>query len=280
MTAFARGQADQVTWEIRTVNQRYLDISFRMPDNLRELEPELRNMLRDKIHRGKIDCALRLDSIAEGMDEPELDPAKLEHLVRLIDHVASRTSNLSPLNPLELLKWPGVLVEPEDEKEDLLARVKQAFGNAVTSLVSMREREGTELERLILQRLDELAVIVSGVREEAPKIVENLSTRIRDKVADLGTEVDAGRLEQELVYLCQRADVQEELDRLDTHVEEVRTTLANEGPIGRRLDFLMQELNREANTLSSKSLAAEVSIQAVELKVIIEQMREQVQNIE
>jgi uncharacterized protein (TIGR00255 family) len=280
MTAFARSQADQVTWEIRAVNQRYLDLSFRMPDNFRELEPELRNMLRDKVHRGKVDCALRMDGIAEGMNEPELDESKLEHLIRLVDHVASRNNNLSPVNPLELLKWPGVLVEPQSEMEDLLARVKQAFGGAITSLVSMREREGAELERLITERLDELTTIVSGIRDQAPQIVDNLSTRIREKIAELGTEIDTGRLEQELVYLSQRADVQEELDRLDTHVEEVRTTLAKQGPIGRRLDFLMQELNREANTLSSKSLAADVSIQAVELKVIIEQMREQVQNIE
>ncbi|MEX2326971.1 MAG: YicC/YloC family endoribonuclease, partial [Pseudomonadales bacterium] len=204
----------------------------------------------------------------------------LRHISRLVDHVASVSKNVAPVNPLELLRWPGVLTDDSEEFEELLVRIRALFSESLEALVAMREREGAELQRLILERLDSLANIVNQIRAEAPAIMERLSARVRDKIAELDVEMDTGRLEQELVYLAQKSDVYEELDRLDTHIEEVRSTLNTGGTIGRRLDFLMQELNREANTLSSKSSAAEMSIQSVELKVIIEQMREQIQNIE
>ncbi len=280
MTAFARAGADHIAWEVRSVNQRFLEPSFKMPENLRQLEPDLRALLRGRLQRGKIECSLKIDSEALPGAEPQVNTASLHRLARLIDHVASVSSNLAPVNPLDVLRWPGVLHEDPLDFEELARRVRDAFSEALDSLVAMREREGSELSRVILERLAHVEEIVAEVRAQAPAINERLAVRIRDKISEVNVEMDAGRMEQELVYLAQKADVQEELDRLDTHIEEIRSTLSSSEPVGRRLDFLMQELNREANTLSSKATAAETSIQAVELKVIIEQMREQVQNIE
>ena len=279
MTAFARAQAGQVAWELRSVNQRYLDPGFKIPDNMRVLEPELRNFLRARVHRGKIDCVLRIDSGVSETADPVLDQSQLERLQQLLDQLGNIT-RLAPVNPLEVLKWPGILKEDSAEFDELLHAVQQVFEQAVESLITMREREGAELEKMVLERLEGISAIVADVRTALPVILENHQQKLREKITEIGAEVDAGRLEQELVYLAQKSDVAEELDRLDAHMEEVRTTLKGEGAIGRRLDFLMQELNREANTLSSKSIAADVSIQAVELKVMIEQMREQIQNIE
>lgn len=269
-----------MAWEIRTVNQRYLDPVFKLPDNLRILEADLRNLLKHKVARGKIDCLFRWEVPGGEMAEAVVNEGQLRHISRLVDHVASVSKNVAPVNPLELLRWPGVLTDDSEEFEELLVRIRALFSETLEALVAMREREGAELQRLILERLDSLANIVNQIRAEAPAIMERLSARVRDKIAELDVEMDTGRLEQELVYLAHKSDVYEELDRLDTHIEEVRSTLNTGGTIGRRLDFLMQELNREANTLSSKSSAAEMSIQSVELKVIIEQMREQIQNIE
>jgi uncharacterized protein (TIGR00255 family) len=184
------------------------------------------------------------------------------------------------LNTLDLLRWPGVLQEEEFDQSELEHRIKQAFKDTLSSLLQMRQREGDELKRIILDKLLQVEEIVKAVREEAPKIIAKQRQRLMQRLEDLQVDVDAGRLEQELVYLAQKSDILEEIDRLNTHVEEVRTTLKSPGAVGRRLDFLMQELNREANTLSSKAIAANTSIQAVDLKVVIEQMREQVQNLE
>lgn len=280
MTAFARAQAGNMAWEIRTVNQRYLDPVFKLPDNLRVLEPDLRNILKDKVARGKVDCLFRYEMMSTEVAEAVINEEQLRHISRLVDHVASVSKNVAPISPLEILRWPGVLADDSTEFEELQTRIRDLFHEALESLVAMREREGAELQRLLLDRLDHLASIVNQVRREAPAIMEKLSVRMRDKIAELNVEPDTSRLEQELVYIAQKSDVYEELDRLDTHIEEVRSTLGTGGTIGRRLDFLMQELNREANTLSAKSSAAEMSIQAVELKVVIEQMREQIQNIE
>jgi uncharacterized protein (TIGR00255 family) len=280
MTAFARAQSGNVSWEIRSVNHRYLDPGFKIPDNLRLLEPDLRSCLRARLHRGKVDCVLRLDVLGGELEDPVLDREQLERLTRLVDHVAAVSQDLAPINPLEILRWPGVLKEDTEEFDQLLDRIRKAFGDAVDALVAMREREGTELKRITLERLDTLAGVVATVRQRAPEIAATQARRLKERIVELGADVDAGRLEQELVYMAQKSDIQEELDRLDAHIEEVRNTFAGKGAIGRRLDFLMQELNREANTLSSKSTAAETSIQAVELKVVIEQMREQIQNIE
>lgn len=280
MTAFARVEGDQMAWEIRSVNQRYLDLTFRMPDHLRGIEPELRNLLRNKVHRGKIECNLRLESGQGIMDADAIDFDQLDRITRLLAQLADTALNLTPVSPLELLKWPGVMKESAADA-DLVARNAVAlFQQAAAALTDMRDREGQELEQLVLERLATLESLVQLAREQAPVIQERLATRLREKIAEIAVDADPGRLEQELVYIAQKTDVREELDRLDTHIKEVRKTLAEDAGIGRRLDFLMQELNREANTLSSKAATADTAIQAVELKVIIEQMREQIQNIE
>ena len=280
MTAFARAEADAMAWEIRSVNQRYLDVSFKMPEAFRNLETELRNLLRDKIQRGKVDCLLRLDIENLAATEYEIDEAELRKLRSASDQVSAIFGNADAPTTLDILRWPGVIIESTSDVDENNKRIKATFHEAVTNMVSMREREGDELARIIGEKLASLETIVSQVKLEAATINERQEQKLRTRLAALNIEADPGRLEQELVFLAQKSDIAEEIDRLETHIEEVKSTLAQTKPVGRRLDFLMQELNREANTLSSKATAANTSIQAVELKVIIEQMREQVQNIE
>ncbi len=280
MTAFARAEADAMAWEIRSVNQRYLDVSFKMPEAFRNLETELRNLLRDKIQRGKVDCLLRLDIENLAATEYEIDEAELRKLRSASDQVSAIFGNADAPTTLDILRWPGVIIESTSDVDEINKRIKATFHEAVTNMVSMREREGDELARIIGEKLASLETIVSQVKLEAATINERQEQKLRTRLAALNIEADPGRLEQELVFLAQKSDIAEEIDRLETHIEEVKSTLAQTKPVGRRLDFLMQELNREANTLSSKATAANTSIQAVELKVIIEQMREQVQNIE
>lgn len=280
MTAFSRADGPRFAWEIRAVNQRHLDANFRMPEEFRVLEPALRNCLKDYVNRGKLECSLRVDAAASSEAARTIDEQALQHLSRLLDHVSATGHATAAVSPVELLRWPGVLREETADFEALAEEVRSLFDDALKQLVAMREREGEELQRLILSRLESLADIVSRVRADVPGINERLIQRLRDRIRDLDVDADPARLETEIVIMAQKADVQEELDRLDTHIAEVRNAFNDDGPIGRRLDFLMQELNREANTLSSKSSAAEMSLDAVELKVLIEQMREQIQNIE
>lgn len=280
MTAFARAGSTGISWEIRSVNHRYLDAGFKMPDDMRGLEPDLRDYLRSRLHRGKVDCTLRINAISAEQESLSLDPGRLKQLQRLIDQLIEVAPNSAAVNPLEMLKWPGILKEEPSEQSELLTTTQRVFREAIDALVAMREREGAALQQLILERLDAVSAIVSSVQAVAPTILENQQQKLRARIAELCAEVDESSLEQELVYLAQKSDIAEEMDRLVAHVEEVRKTLKGQGAIGRRLDFLMQELNREANTLSSKASTAGVSIQAVDLKVIIEQMREQIQNIE
>ncbi|MFT7687128.1 MAG: hypothetical protein ACI9FB_002480 [Candidatus Azotimanducaceae bacterium] len=280
MTAFARVQSGNITWEIRSVNHRYLDGTFKMPENYRGLEPGLRNNLRTEVDRGKIDCLLRVEEDSKNELNLVINENQLRQLKEAIDATAVVIDNLAPLNALEVLKWPGILSSASIDQTEIEKEVSECFKQALFSLLEMRSREGNELKRIILEKLRELQNIVDEARKEAPIISKRQHEKLIKRLSELNQEADNNRLEQELVYLAQKSDIAEELDRLDTHVEEVQTTLAKSGPVGRRLDFLMQELNREANTLSSKAQAANTSIQAVELKVIIEQMREQVQNIE
>ena len=280
MTAFARTESGNVTWEIRSVNHRYLDGTFKLPEAFRSLESKLRNELRKKLNRGKVDCLLRINQDLDEDQSIVINNIQLEKLNAAIEKTAAAISNPGPVNILDVLRWPGILSTETADQSQLEKRIGESFNVSLKSLLEMREREGDELKRIILEKLRELKVIVDAVKLEAPVIVARQKQKILDRIEDLNQDPDKNRLEQELVYLAQKSDIAEELDRLYTHVEEVQTTLAQPGPVGRRLDFLMQELNREANTLSSKAVAANTSVQAVELKVIIEQMREQVQNIE
>lgn len=280
MTAFARAESAGISWEVRSVNQRYLDVNLKIPDAYRFLEPRLRETLRNKLNRGKVDCLLRVETA-------DLEDSKLELNTEFVTSLKAANEQIKQSIPdarepttLEYLDWPGVLSQTQVDREALGERVFEIFKSALDQHIEMRSREGVELERMIEDRLVTLSDIVVQVRSEVEKIQSRQQAKIRSRIEELGVEVDAGRLEQELVYQAQKSDVAEELDRLETHVAEVRSALASKKPIGRRLDFLMQELNREANTLSSKAIAADTTIAAVELKVIIEQMREQVQNIE
>ena len=279
MTAFARVEADNISWEIRSVNQRYLDVTFRMPDVYRVLEIQLKNSLRQQLHRGKLDCVLRVHQ-----EQSQVSLVINEELVSSLrtaaDRIDALTGNDSQINALDLLRWPGAILDDNLDSETEQVSIIDTLNDAVTSLVEMRQREGDELKNIVLAQLGELASVVDQVRLEAPSIAEHQRNKLQDRLLQFKVDLDEGRLEQELVYLAQKSDIMEELDRLDTHMGEVRNTLDQAGPIGRRLDFLMQELNREANTLSSKASVANTSLQTVDLKVIIEQMREQIQNLE
>jgi len=284
MTAFARESVTTgqgvLTVELRSVNHRYLDCSFKLPDALRALEPQLRGRVSAVLARGKLDCMLRLQAHPTQAGELRIDAARLEALLADSRVVQDRLQNVAPINPLQVLQFPGIYSAQEESEEELQEQALTLFGRGLDAMQQTRRREGEKLALLVLDRLTQVAAQVSATRGILPELMQQQRNRIIARITDLGVEVDEGRLEQELVYMAQRADVDEELDRLDAHIGEVRRTLKQGGACGRRLDFLMQELNREANTLSSKSQSASTTQNAVELKVLIEQMREQIQNIE
>tara|TARA_Y100000782_G_scaffold59111_1_gene65239 strand:- start:557 stop:1408 length:852 start_codon:yes stop_codon:yes gene_type:complete len=283
MTAFARQEAEQewgsLSWEIRSVNHRYLEPHLRLPDNLKELEGFLREKLRKTLSRGKVECTLRFTPEAK-VQQLVVNEHYAKEVIQAAESVQGMLSNHQALDALELLRWPGVLQDTKLDMDLVKTSAKDLFGKALDDLLEGRSREGFELAVLINQRLDAISEIVAEVREKMPQILQNQRDNLAQRLEELKVELDESRLEQEMALLAQKADVDEEMDRLDTHVQEVRRVLKQKGPIGRRLDFLMQELNREANTLSSKSIVANTTQCAVELKVLIEQMREQIQNIE
>lgn len=280
MTAFTRLEKESVSWELRSVNHRYLDVTIKMPERLRSLEVGLRTALKKHLKRGKVDCLLKVEAESNTVEALSLNEPQLLKLIEVVKRAESIAGMQNSANIIDLVRWPGVLQEQQVNLGELASSVNLGFEEALVSLIDMRAREGAELGRIVLEKLTELEAIVAVVRGEVPIIAARQKQKILDRLSELSSGADENRLEQELVYLAQKGDVAEELDRLDTHIEEIRGALASEEPSGRRLDFLMQELNREANTLSSKAVAANTSIQAVELKVIIEQMREQIQNIE
>lgn len=284
MTGFARQEA-QHTWghlicEVRSVNHRYLEPSLRMSDALRGLEPYVRDALRKKLGRGKVEVVLAFkvdESKGLGAD---FNQELAQSVVAMAERVSQLSHNAAPLNALEILRWPGVLQTRELDQTELENAARELFDETLEHLIANREREGAELANFIEQRLVGIAENVASVSARLPELMAQQQDKLKARLEALTVEVDSDRLTQELVYLAQKADVAEELDRLQAHLVEVRRTLKLKEPIGRRLDFLMQELNREANTLSSKSTASDTTQSAVDLKVLIEQMREQVQNIE
>ena len=283
MTAFARIQDQDdwgsLVWEIRSVNHRYLEPHFRLPEQAREIEPVLRETLRKYVSRGKVECSLKLQ-LAEGTQQLRLNDAVLEEIQGAVNKVETWFINASGVDPLEILRWPGVMENEETSLAPMHALAAKTFEDAIAQLVTMRQREGAELKQFMLKRLELVGEEVTRIRTLLPELIQAQRQKILDRLAEAKAELDPDRLEQEMVILAQKMDVDEELDRLDTHVREVKRTMDKQGSIGRRLDFLMQELNREANTLSSKSINAGLTQSAVNLKVLIEQMREQVQNIE
>jgi uncharacterized protein (TIGR00255 family) len=284
MTAFARESTtlDQgvLTVELRSVNHRYLERSFKLPDVLRSLEPHLREAAGASLARGKLDCQFRLQALEQDSNELQINTEQLHKLIAATQTIRKQMADAAPVNPLQVLQFPGICSAQEHSEEQLQKDARSLFAKALQTLQQNRGREGDKLATLVRGRLDQVAAEVVTTRKVLPELMQQQRDRITSRIADLAVEVDQGRLEQELVYMAHKADVDEELDRLDTHVEEVRRTLDKGGPCGRRLDFLMQELNREANTLSSKSISSSTTHNAVELKVLIEQMREQIQNIE
>ncbi|MBE8715568.1 YicC/YloC family endoribonuclease [Cellvibrio polysaccharolyticus] len=285
MTGFARREAKlpwgTVIWEIRSVNHRYLEPGFRLPEDFREIEPALRESIRKTLQRGKVEVSLYIQQEQENETELGVNLQRVIQLSKAAQQIHDQLGDKAALiNPLELLKWPGVIQKQEVDREAQQAAVIDLFQSALISLVEHRTREGAELEQLIVQRLDAVSAQVVAVRARLPEILQAQREKLQQKIAALGVELDSERLEQEVVLLAQKADVAEELDRLDTHVIEVKRSLKQTDSLGRRLDFLMQELNREANTLSSKAIVSDTTQAAVELKVLIEQMREQIQNIE
>lgn len=287
MTGFARettqGPWGELSWELRSVNHRYLDVSLRLPDELRALESEVRALIAEKLGRGKLEATLRLRSQQVVGAALEINAERLRAVAEACRQVSEVIGQAGATDPIRVLAFPGVLREQVLDPEALQPVALALLRKALASLADMRGREGERLKQLMTERLDLLTTLGKKVRERMPIVREESRSKLQTRLNDITgrvAEFDPGRLEQELAILAQRLDIDEELTRLDSHITEVRQTLARKEAVGRRLDFLMQELNREANTLSSKSQDTEVTRAGVEMKVLVEQIREQVQNVE
>ncbi|KXX66287.1 YicC/YloC family endoribonuclease [Marichromatium gracile] len=284
MTAFARESSQsalgELTWELRTVNHRYLESMLRLPEELRALDTRIRARLGERLHRGKVDCALRFNPGAGAPVALELNRPLVEQLLAAGDALAGLSGRDTRPTPFELLRWPGVIREQERDLDQIGAAAMALLDQAIDGLIATREREGARLAQLVRERCDRLEVCVVRVRTRMPEVIAETRARLAERLAELREELDEGRLEQEIVLVATKLDVDEEMDRLTAHIAEVRSVLERDEPIGRRLDFLMQELNRETNTIGSKSSDVEITRTVVDMKVLIEQMREQIQNIE
>jgi uncharacterized protein (TIGR00255 family) len=283
MTGFARreqaGSWGTLTCELRSVNHRYLEPGFRLPEELRPIESDLRQLLAKHLKRGKVDCTIHLRGAQAAERELRLDAAALSRLAAALKQVGPAVQGVT-IDAVEVLRWPGVIEAANPDAEALLAAGRALFQQTLDDLAAMRLREGKRLAELIEQRCANLAALIVQVRTRLPEIQARVRTRLNERVAELAATVDRDRIEQEIVMQLQRIDVAEELDRLGGHIEETRRVMGSGAAAGRRLDFLMQELNREANTLASKSQDLDTTRITVDMKVLIEQMREQVQNVE
>ncbi|RKS87624.1 uncharacterized protein (TIGR00255 family) [Orbus hercynius] len=284
MTAYARKEISEswgfASWELRSVNQRYLETYIRLPEQLRSLEPLIREKLRNRLTRGKVECNLRFElDLSKQHQELLLN----KDLAKQLLHAASwikQEATFGEINVADILRWPGVMSAKEQDL-DLISQQLLAFLDAaIDEFIVVREREGQALEALIIQRLEGITAEIDKIRQWMPQILQWQKDKLQAKLTEANVELESNRLEQELVLMAQRIDVAEELDRLSTHVKETYTILKKNEAVGRRLDFMMQEFNRESNTIASKSINADVTASAIELKVLIEQMREQIQNIE
>jgi uncharacterized protein (TIGR00255 family) len=283
MTGFARrevtGAWGSLVCELRSVNHRFLEPGFRLPDELRSAEPEFRQRLTRELRRGKVDCTISYRRAQGAETALEVDSEALERLLERVRDVAKSLPEQT-VNVLDVLRWPGVLRDDAGAGDEVLTAAQSLFASTLEDLAAARGREGERLRELIETRCAGLEALVTSVRGRLPEVQARIRGKLDERLAELQANVDRDRLEQELALLLQRLDVDEELDRLSGHVVEIRRVVKASEPAGRRLDFLMQELNREANTLSSKSQDLETTRSAVDMKVIIEQMREQVQNVE
>lgn len=284
MTGFARRER-QGAWgtlacELRTVNHRYLEISLRLPDELKALDNEIRQLIGASLRRGKVDANVYLKSAAGTQRALQLDVNLLDELVARAQEVRDRIDSPAAISPLDLLRWPGVVREAEVDAAPIVAAALELIRESLVELNDTRQREGQRIRELLLARCAAMRAQAQAVKARMPEVSQRVRERIQDRILQLGITPDSERLEQELVMYAHKMDVDEELDRLAGHLDEVQSALESSEPSGRRLDFLMQELNRETNTLSSKSQDSETTKAAVDMKVFIEQMREQVQNVE
>jgi uncharacterized protein (TIGR00255 family) len=284
MTAFASCEENiggyTLIWEIRSVNHRYLDVSPRLPEIFRSIEPLVREAVGKHLKRGKIDCNLFYRKEKQGEEEIEINEERLNQLLNAASKIESNMNQFQAISPLDVLRWPGIQAEVREDMEPIHAAAVKLLDKALKQLVESREREGADITDMVDSRCELIQAQMLIAQERLPEVQILLREKLEKKIQDLLEEPEQARLEQELVYFLQKMDVEEELDRLVAHVKEVRRILGQTEPVGRRLDFLMQELNREANTLGSKSADIQTTNVSVELKVLIEQMREQIQNIE
>ncbi|GAA4894412.1 YicC/YloC family endoribonuclease [Ferrimonas pelagia] len=282
MTAYGRGEikADWGTasWEIRSVNQRYLETYLRLPEQFRGLEPVLRERLRKRLARGKVEVNLRFE-LAQKTDTLQMNESLAQQLVDQANKLHTM-AGIGQIQLVDLLKWPGVMESGEQDMDGVSKDLLSLFDTVTDDFIAARASEGQAMEALIQQRLDAITEQAAFVRARMPEVMAWQRQKLTDRLAEVMDDLDPQRIEQEMILQAQKLDVAEELDRLDAHVAETRKVLKKGGAVGRRLDFMMQEFNREANTLASKSISADITAAAVELKVLIEQMREQIQNIE
>lgn len=283
MTAFARRELKRdwgtVVWEIRSVNQRFLETYFRLPEQFRSLEPVLRERFRKKLQRGKVECALRFSANDSAVTKLNLNETLAKEVLNAAEWVQSQGQSTG-VNPLDVLRWPGVIAAEEADMDAIQGEIMAEFDLALDDFITARSTEGTNLKAMIEQRLEGIENEVANVTTKMPEVIKWQREKILAKFEEAKIELEENRVEQEMILLAQKVDVAEELDRLGSHVSETRKILKKGGAVGRRLDFMMQEFNREANTLGSKSISTDITQSAVELKVLIEQMREQIQNIE
>ncbi len=284
MTAYARKEVKSewgsAIWEIRSVNQRYLENYFRLPEQFRGIEPVLRERFRKRLARGKVECSLRFEANPAANSELSINTPLAQQVIKAAEQVMHMTGELSRINPFQVMQWPGVMETAEQDMDTINKDLLNAFDEALNEFVEARGREGENMKALIETRLNAITDEVVKVRARMPEILDWQRERLTSKFEDAKVELDPSRVEQELILLAQKSDVAEELDRLDSHVKETFNILKKGGACGRRLDFMMQEFNRESNTLASKSISTDITASGVELKVLIEQMREQIQNIE
>lgn len=284
MTAYARREEKSpfgaMTIELRSVNHRFLEMNIKMPEELRALEIKLRERIKEKLKRGKLDLVMRLHLQQTDNQSIAFNHDLAEQIAKTLHDIDKLIYNAAPVNAIDILNWPGVMDRQDIELDEIKESLFLLLDKTLEELLDGKKREGNALEQMITQRVSEMRKLVSMIRKQMPQLLQHQRTRLEEKLQTLKAEMDNDRLEQEMVYIAQKADVAEELDRLDTHLDEISRTMDSDEAIGRRLDFLMQELNREANTLGSKSIAKLMTQASVDMKVLIEQMREQIQNVE
>ena len=284
MTGFASGEQitarGELQWEVRTVNHRYLEAQFKLPEGFRALEADFRERVNARLKRGKLDATLQFRPVVPAGDALQLNNALAATVIARAKSLARDIDSAAGFSGLDILRWPGVVTEASIDTSELFEPAKILLDSTLDALCAARAREGARLHALLEERLQQIAALSAQVRVRMPEVLVAIRERTRERARALEVRIEEERLEQELVLLAQKMDVAEELDRLDAHIAEARATFTMEGAIGRRLDFLMQEFNREANTLGSKSADAETTRIAVDIKVLIEQLREQVQNVE